>query len=101
MEQIIKIWFEDDTLFGLSDKGEILHQSLLWYPGLLKASDQDRSIYEFGLDGIHWRNLDEDVSFESFFMMMHTLRHYRDSFLSILKSTCLKLQTDSEKMLRC
>lgn len=67
MKQIIKIWFEGDTLKGESDKGEVLSQSLLWYPGLCKASDDERAKYEFGLDGIHWRALDEDVSFESFF----------------------------------
>lgn len=66
MKQIVKIWFEGDTLYGESDSGEILSQSLLWYPGLRKASDEERAKYEFGLDGIHWRGLDEDVSFESF-----------------------------------
>lgn len=67
MKQIVKIWFEGDTLNGESDKGEVLSQSLLWYPGLRKASDDEREKYQFGLDGIHWRDLDEDVSFESFF----------------------------------
>ena len=29
-------------------------------------SDEERAKYTFGLGGIHWRNLDEDISFESF-----------------------------------
>ena len=30
-------------------------------------TDEERANYAFGLTGIHWRHLDEDVSFESFF----------------------------------
>lgn len=67
MKEIVKIWFDGDMLYGESNSGEIYRQSLLWYPGLLNASDEARNKYEFGLDGIHWRLLDEDVSFESFF----------------------------------
>ncbi|MDE5796903.1 MAG: DUF2442 domain-containing protein [Muribaculaceae bacterium] len=66
MEKIIKIWFKDDNLFGEDKNGKIYKQSLLWYPHLRSASESERENYEFGLDGIHWRQLDEDVSFESF-----------------------------------
>lgn len=66
MKQIVKIWFEENTLYGESETGDVLSQSLLWYPRLRKASEDERAKYEFGLDGIHWRALDEDVSFESF-----------------------------------
>ena len=41
-------------------------QSLLWYPKLRTASDAERAEYTFGFGGIHWRGLDEDISFESF-----------------------------------
>ena len=53
----------------LTDKQRRTHydnQSLLWYPKLLNATDDERNQYRFGFDGIHWRNLDEDISFESF-----------------------------------
>lgn len=33
---------------------------------LSPIQQKEREEYVFGLDGIHWRNLDEDVSFESF-----------------------------------
>ena len=33
---------------------------------LRNATDQERLQYTIGLDGIHWRELDEDISFESF-----------------------------------
>lgn len=64
--KIIKIWFNDDYIYGLDENGKTHRQSLLWYKNLRNASDEERATYTFGLDGIHWRNLDEDISFESF-----------------------------------
>lgn len=64
--KIEKIWFEGDYIYGKSDDGQTYRQSLLWYPRLRKASDDARSNYTFSTIGIHWRALDEDVSFESF-----------------------------------
>ena len=64
--KIIKIWFSADHIFGMDVEGKDYSQSLLWYPNLMTASDDERSQYTFGYDGIHWRNLDEDISFESF-----------------------------------
>lgn len=66
MKKIIKIWFEENWLMGEGDDGKIYRQSVLWYPKLSFASAGEREQYEFGFDGIHWRGLDVDVSFESF-----------------------------------
>jgi hypothetical protein len=64
--KINSIWFEDDYLYGKGDDGKTYRQSLLWYPHLRDASDNERNEYSFSTIGIHWRKLDEDVSFESF-----------------------------------
>lgn len=64
--RVIKIWFKGDYLYGEDESGKIYRQSLLWYKNLRKATDEEREEYTFGYDGIHWRHLDEDVSFESF-----------------------------------
>lgn len=63
---IKKIWFDGDYLYGEGDDGKTYRQSLLCYPRLKAASDDERSQYTLSTIGIHWRNLDEDVSFESF-----------------------------------
>lgn len=63
---IKKIWFDKDHIYGEDENGETYCQSLLWYPKLLNSTDDERRQYRFGFDGIHWRNLDEDISFESF-----------------------------------
>lgn len=66
MDKIDRIWFEGEWLYGLGDDGVIYRQSLLWYGRLMKASDEERALYEISTIGIHWPSLDEDVSFESF-----------------------------------
>lgn len=64
--KIKKIWFDDEYIYGLGDNGTTYRQALIWYQKLRNATEKEREEYVFGLDGIHWRNLDEDVSFESF-----------------------------------
>ena len=64
--KIIEIWFDSDYIYGKDEEGHEYKQSLLWYPRLRLANDEERSKYTFGFDGIHWRKLDEDISFESF-----------------------------------
>lgn len=60
------IYFKEDYIYGIDETGNEHRQSLLWYPKLRNATDEQRSAYRIGFDGIHWRDLDEDISFESF-----------------------------------
>lgn len=62
---ITKIWFADDRIYGLTDDGKTVWQSLLWYKRLSAATDEQRNDYEIDDEGIHWYALDEDISFES------------------------------------
>ena len=64
--KIIKIWFDTDYIYGADESGNEYRQSLLWYPKLRTATNEQRAEYTFGIGGIHWRTLDEDISFESF-----------------------------------
>lgn len=61
-----KIWFDSEYIYAESTDGNVLKQSLLWYPALKSASDEERAAYSMGFDGVHWRGLDVDISFESF-----------------------------------
>ena len=63
---LTKIWFEDNRIYGLTDDGRTLFQSLLYYKRLMYATDEQRGNYEMDDEGIHWEELDEDISFESF-----------------------------------
>ena len=64
--KITKIWFDNDRIYGLTDDDRTLWQSLLYYKRLRNASDDQRNNYEIDDEGIHWYDLDEDISFESF-----------------------------------
>ena len=64
--KIKEIWFDGNYIYGRDEDGHEYKQSLLWYPRLRQANDDERGKYSFSLSGIHWRDLDEDVSFESF-----------------------------------
>lgn len=64
--KITRIWFDQDYIYGVDESGKEYRQSLLWYPNLKNATDEERANYKFGFRGIHWRGLDEDISFDSF-----------------------------------
>lgn len=64
--KIVKFWFDADYIYGKDEQGHEYRQSLLWYPKLRNASAEEREQFTIGMGGIHWRNLDEDISFESF-----------------------------------
>ena len=63
---IKELWFDADYIYGRDEEGKEYKQSLLWYPQLRQANDEKRMKYTFSFSGIHWRDLDEDISFESF-----------------------------------
>lgn len=63
---VTRVWFDNDYIYAEDERGRVMRQSLLWYSNLRAASDEERNNYTIGLSGIHWRNLNEDVSFESF-----------------------------------
>ena len=64
--KIRELWFDSDYIYLKDENGNVLRQSLLWYPRLKAASDEQRKDYSINFGGIHWRNVDEDISFESF-----------------------------------
>jgi len=64
--KIKKIWFDGDYIYGMDERNNTYRQSLLWYSKLRNSSAEERERYTFSTIGIHWRELDEDVSFESF-----------------------------------
>jgi hypothetical protein len=54
---------ESDLVVNLTD-GRVLSAPLVWFPRLFNASSEERKLYEIMGNGvgIHWPNLDEDVS---------------------------------------
>lgn len=54
--------FDDDSMWiDLSD-GRTLGIPLAWFPRLLYAKPEQRQRYEISGAGLHWEELDEDIS---------------------------------------
>ena len=61
-----KVWFEGERIYIETDDGRTLWQSILYYQRLKNATNEQRNDYELGHFGIHWEEIDEDISYESF-----------------------------------
>lgn len=61
-----KIWIDDENLWLLLADGRQLAVPLVYFPRLLKATPEQRQRFETSGDGmgIHWEELDEDISVE-------------------------------------
>lgn len=64
--EIKRIWFDAGRIYAETTQGETLWQLLCYYPVLEAASPRQREQYELEPFGIHWEELDEDISNESF-----------------------------------
>jgi transcriptional regulator with XRE-family HTH domain len=61
-----KIWFKDDRIYILTETNQEVSQSLQWYPRLRAATNTQRKKCRQSALGLHWDDLDEDISFDSF-----------------------------------
>lgn len=59
-----KIWFDDESMWLQLADGRQLSVPLAYFPRLLNATPQQRMKFELsgGGTGIHWDELDEDIS---------------------------------------
>lgn len=54
--------FDDDTMWVDLTDGRTLGVPLAWFPRLLNATSAQRQKVEISRTGLHWEELDEDVS---------------------------------------
>lgn len=52
---------EDSLVVGLTD-GRTVSAPLLWFPRLVYGTLAERQHFTFSREGIHWPDLDEDIS---------------------------------------
>ncbi|MCC5623846.1 DUF2442 domain-containing protein [Nostoc sp. CHAB 5715] len=64
---IQQVAITDDTLSADLSDGRTISVPLAWYPRLLHGSVEERNNWRFigGGNGIHWDQLDEDVSIKN------------------------------------
>lgn len=56
------IRFDEDSFWVELSDGRTLSVPLAWFPRLLGASPEQREAVEISLRGLHWEELDEDIS---------------------------------------
>ncbi|NYS25025.1 DUF2442 domain-containing protein [Rhodobacteraceae bacterium 2376] len=57
-----KVSFDDATLWLALTDGRTLGVPLVWFPRLLNATPEQREAVEITPFGLHWAELDEDIS---------------------------------------
>jgi hypothetical protein len=66
MKTINNLWFEDDRIFIETVNGEKLSQPLRFFSHLSEATVSQKNKWTESPFGLHWEDIDEDISFESF-----------------------------------
>lgn len=56
--------FDDDRMWLELSDGRVLGAPLVWFPRLLHATPAQRLAYEISRNGLHWGELDEDISID-------------------------------------
>ncbi|MGV2101754.1 DUF2442 domain-containing protein [Rhizobium sp. 21-4511-3d] len=58
------VHFDEHTMWVALDDGRTLGVPLAWFPRLLSATAAQRAAVEISPMGLHWDELDEDISIE-------------------------------------
>jgi Protein of unknown function (DUF2442) len=60
----VSVSFTSDSMSAKLEDGRTITVPISWYPRLLKATPEQRLAYELSPAGIHWDEIDEDISIE-------------------------------------
>ena len=69
------IAFNDDSMQVQLSDGRVLSVPLAWFPRLLHATPAQRASYTLSTRGLHWEDLDEDISVEGLLAGVGDLTH--------------------------
>jgi hypothetical protein len=58
----VGVTFTDDTMSVDLDDGRTITVPIAWYPRLMRASPIQRAAYDLSPAGVHWEEIDEDIS---------------------------------------
>ena len=58
----LSVRFDTDSFWVELSDGRTLGIPLAWFPRLLRASSDQRSKVELSRSGLHWDEIDEDIS---------------------------------------
>lgn len=73
-----KVWFENGHICIITADGREGNLPMCLFPRLYKASEKELQSFTLSHFGIHWKKLDEDLSYEGFFSQENTSRNKND-----------------------
>jgi len=76
-DDIEKVWMNDTAVWVRAKDGREAYEEFELLPRLKWATKQQREDFELNHFGIHWEDLDEDLSYEGFFYKKPASRLYR------------------------
>jgi len=74
---VTKAWVTDTDVWIRTEDGREASEKIADYPRLRLATPEQRERFTLSDDGIHWREIDEDLSFEGFFDVKNATPLYR------------------------
>ena len=74
-----RIWFDKENMWVALTDGRQLSIPLVYFPRLLNATPEQRNNYELsgGGTGIHWEEIDEDISVPGLILGNKDLTYYK------------------------
>ena len=74
---IIKVWVDDVNVNIQTSDGQVKSEKIADYYRLCNATPEERQAFEYDNMGIHWSELDEDLSYEGFFQAKEEVKKLR------------------------
>lgn len=75
-----RVWFDSENMWVALTDGRQLSIPLAYFPRLLNATPEQRGKYETsgGGTGLHWEELDEDISVPGLLLGNKDLTYYKN-----------------------
>lgn len=77
MDKVVKIWLTESEIWIQTEDGKTANERFADYPRLRYATAEQRKKYTADDFGMHWDELDEDLSFDGFFQKKNESLLYR------------------------
>lgn len=75
----LSVRFDEDSFWVELEDGRTLGIPLAWFPRLLHATPEQREKVELSRAGLHWEEIDEDISIEGLLAGRGDQTHARKS----------------------
>ena len=66
-QDIAKVWVDDTHVYAETNDGKQASYAFSEWPRLAQATDEQRRDFYLSYGGIHWPQIDEDLSFDGMF----------------------------------